>query len=319
MSTDGKERTTLSSFRMVFAFAGSMLALALVNPLVNFFGGSVKANEPLAWQLSVAVFAVIAILLFGLTFSWTRERVKPIKQEKTRLGIDLKDLLMNKPWWILLGSGIAALIFNSIRDGAAIYYFKYYIQNQNLVSVYFVLGQAFNIVGIIFVTPLANKFGKKATYMSAMLAATILSISFYWLNQESIIMILVFQSLISICAGSIFPLLWSMYADIADFSEWKTGRRATGLVFSSSSMSQKFGWTLGGALTGWLLAFYGFKANVIQTVEAQDGIRMMLSFYPAIGTVLSVIFIFLYPLNEKLMEKVGTDLGLKRKNGAPGV
>jgi GPH family glycoside/pentoside/hexuronide:cation symporter len=110
-----------------------------------------------------------------------------------------------------------------------------------------------------------------------------------------------------------------MYADIADFSEWKTGRRATGLVFSSSSMSQKFGWTLGGALTGWLLAFYGFKANVIQTVEAQDGIRMMLSFYPAIGTVLSVVFIFLYPLNEKLMEKVSTDLGLKRKKAEPGI
>jgi GPH family glycoside/pentoside/hexuronide:cation symporter len=314
MSADGKERTILSSFRMVFAFAGSMLVLALVNPMVNLFGGGAKENEPLAWQLTVVVFAIIAILLFVLTFSWTRERVKPIKQERNRLGADLKDLLMNRPWWILLGSGISALIFNSIRDGAAIYYFKYYMQDQNLVSLYLVLGQAFNIVGIIFVTPLANRFGKKAVYMSAMIAATILSIGFYWLNQESYVMILVFQCLISICAGSIFPLLWSMYADIADYSEWKTGRRATGLVFSSSSMSQKFGWTLGGALTGWLLAYYGFKANVVQTVEAQNGIRLMLSFYPAIGTVLSVVLIFIYPLNEKIVDKISTDLNIKRKN-----
>jgi GPH family glycoside/pentoside/hexuronide:cation symporter len=105
-----------------------------------------------------------------------------------------------------------------------------------------------------------------------------------------------------------------MYADIADYSEWKTGRRATGLVFSSSSMSQKFGWTLGGALTGWLLAYYGFKANVVQTVEAQNGIRLMLSFYPAIGTVLSVVLIFIYPLNEKIVDKISTDLNIKRKN-----
>jgi glycoside/pentoside/hexuronide:cation symporter, GPH family len=314
MSADGKERTTLSSFRMVFAFLGSILALALVNPLVNIFGGSVKGHEQGAWQLAIIVFAVIAIGLFWLSFSWTRERVKPIAKEKTSLNHDIKDLFVNRPWWILLGSGIAALIFNSIRDGAAIYYFKYFVGNQNLISMYLVLGQIFNIAGIIFVTPLAHKFGKKATYLSAMAIATGLSISFYWLGKENIVQIMVLQCLISVCAGSIFPLLWAMYADIADYSEWKTGRRATGLIFSSSSMSQKFGWTLGGALTGWLLGMYGFQANVVQSVEAQSGIRMMLSIFPAIGTVLSVFFIFIYPLNEKIMKKIGTELAERRES-----
>jgi GPH family glycoside/pentoside/hexuronide:cation symporter len=120
------------------------------------------------------------------------------------------------------------------------------------------------------------------------------------------------------CAGSIFPLLWSMYADISDYSEWKTGRRATGLIFSSSSMSQKFGWTLGGALTGWLLGYYGFKANVVQTGEVQNGIRLMLSIFPAIGTVLSVIFISIYPLNEKTMAKVSLELNEKRLHTQAG-
>ena len=315
MSSDGKERTTLSSFRMVFAFGGSILALALVNPLVQFFGGDTAGKEQRAWQLSIVVFAIIAAILFYFTFSWTRERVKPIKAEKVSLKYDLKDLLANRPWWILLGSGISALIFNSIRDGAAIYYFKYFVQNQDLVSIYLVLGQAFNIVGIIFVTPLANRFGKKTTYFYAMVIATVLSIAFYWLNADNIILIIVLQCLISICAGSIFPLLWSMYADIADYSEYKTGRRATGLIFSSSSMSQKFGWTLGGALTGWLLAIYGFKANVVQTSEVQSGIRMMLSIFPAVGTILSVLFIYIYPLNEKMM----ADISIKLTNKRDGV
>jgi GPH family glycoside/pentoside/hexuronide:cation symporter len=113
-------------------------------------------------------------------------------------------------------------------------------------------------------------------------------------------------------AGIIFPLVWSMYADAADYSEWKTGRRATGLVFSASSMSQKFGWTLGGALAGWLLGYYGFKANVVQTAEAQTGIKMMLSFFPAIGTFLGAFFMFIYPLSEKKMMTISAELAVRR-------
>src|SRR5208337_2335162 len=119
---------------------------------------------------------------------------------------------------------------------------------------------------------------------------------------------------ISMCAGSIFPLLWSMYADIADYSEYKTGRRATGLIFSSSSMSQKFGWTIGGGLTGLLLGFYGFQANEVQNLNVQTGIREMLSLIPAVGAVLSVFFIFIYPLNEKKMEQISSQLAAQRLN-----
>jgi GPH family glycoside/pentoside/hexuronide:cation symporter len=314
MSSDGKERTTLSSFRMIFAFIGSIIALALLNPLVNLFGGNVAGHEHKAWQLAVAVFAILAVILFWLSFSWTHERIQPIKKEKTKLSTDIKDLFENRPWWILLGSGIAALIFNSIRDGAAIYYFKYFIQDQKLTSIYLVLGQAFNIVGIVLIIPLANKIGKKAAYLSAMLIASVFSIAFYWLGKENTYLIFAFQCIISACAGSIFPLLWSMYADIADYSEWKTGRRATGLVFSSSSMSQKFGWTLGGALTGWLLAFYGYKANVVQSTDVQSGIRMMLSIFPAVGTFLSIFFISIYPLSEKKMKEISAKLSEQREN-----
>jgi GPH family glycoside/pentoside/hexuronide:cation symporter len=110
----------------------------------------------------------------------------------------------------------------------------------------------------------------------------------------------------------VFPLLWSMYADIADYSEWKTGRRATGLIFSSSSMSQKLGWTLGGAITGWMLAIWGFEANSVQTQEAQTGIRMMLSFIPAIGALISALFIIFYKLSDLFMLQVSNELEARR-------
>jgi len=328
MSPHPKDRNVLSTFRMSFAYAGSFIALLLIEPLVEFFSkidGSTKPNLQLGWQLGVAVIAILCVLLFFMCFFWTKERVKPIKVEKTPLKVDFRDLLKNRPWWILLGAGIAALIFNSIRDGASVYYFRYFIQDVEafkigalgttitLTSLYLILGQASNIIGVIVAAPVSNAIGKKNTYLGAMIIATVLSIVFFWFGKNNLVWIYMFQFLISICAGSIFPLLWSMYADCADYSEWKTGNRATGLIFSSSSMSQKFGWTIGGALTGWLLAYFGFKANVVQTEEAQAGIRMMLSLLPAIGTVLSVIFISFYPLSEKKMEKIGEELELKRK------
>lgn len=332
MSADPKSRTELSSYRMIFAFMGSILSLLLVEPLVEIFsktGGEVLPTR--GWQMAAVVFAIIAIGFFILTFSWTRERVKPIKEEKNRIGEDVRDLFRNRPWWILLGAGVAALIFNSIRDGAAVYYFKYYVEKTDafqigalnvslsLTTLYLVLGQAANIVGIVFVTPISGKIGKKMTYLFAMVFATIFSVIFYFLDRSSIGLMMVMQVLISMCAGSIFPLLWSMYADIADYSEWKTGRRATGLIFSSSSMSQKFGWSIGGALTGWLLAIFGFQANVEQSASALEGIRLMLSFLPAVGTVLSVLFIAIYPLSEHKMVQISHDLTAQREDKKEGI
>lgn len=325
ISPDAKERNALASYRMAFAFAGSFIALALLQPLVSYFSNAGGTNNTArGWQLAVTVIAVICVLLFLGCFSWVRERVQPIKEDNTSLKQDVKDLFNNKPWWILLGAGVAALIFNSIRDGATLYYFKYYVTDGNAFTfstttitystLYLMIGQAANIIGVIIATPVANKIGKKKTYLLAMIIASVLSILFYWLKKDQLTAIFTFQFFISVCAGIIFPLLWSMYADIADYSEWKNGRRATGLIFSSSSMSQKLGWTIGGALTGWLLAAFGFHANAAQSASAQTGIVLMLSVLPAAGTLLSVIFIALYPLSEKKIEEIAAELEQRRVN-----
>lgn len=325
MSADPKDRNVLATFRMAFAYVGSFIALLLFMPMVNMFSGGNKeiGAQQHAWTMSVAVIALMCVVLFLLTFAFTRERVKSVK-EQAKIKEDLRDLAKNKPWWILLGAGVAALVFNSIRDGATVYYFKYFIGEETRESInvfgiplvlsglYLALGQAANIVGVILAAPVSNRIGKKNTYMGAMVLATIFSIIFYWFSKDHLALIFIFQVIISICAGSIFPLLWSMYADCTDYSELKTGNRATGLIFSSSSMSQKFGWAIGSALTGWLLAYFGFKANQAQSAETINGIKMFMSFLPAVGTVLSVIFISLYPLSEKKMKEIVSELEVKR-------
>lgn len=325
MSPNPKERNILSTYRMMFAYIGSFVALLLFMPMVNYFAEG--HSEQYGWTMAVLVIALLCAVLFYGCFAWTRERVKPLKETQSALKDDLKDLFRNKPWWILLGAGVAALVFNSIRDGATVYYFKYYVVEDAYNSIrlggvsfvlsglYLAVGQAANILGVILAAPVSNRIGKKATYMGAMSIATVLSVVFYGFEPSQLALIFVFQVLISICAGSIFPLLWSMYADCADYSEWKTGNRATGLIFSSSSMSQKFGWAIGSAITGWLLGYFGFQANMVQSAETIQGIKMFLSFLPAVGTVLSVLFIAFYPLNENRMKNITHELDAKRKIG----
>ena len=327
MSPNPNERNTLSTFRMMFAYIGSFIALLLFMPMANAFSGhsgSVEAQQT-GWFMAAAVIATACVLLFFGCFSWTKERVKPINDKKTSLKTDIRDLLHNHPWWILFVAGVGALVFNSIRDGAAVYYFKYYIVEENFETVslfgvsfvlsglFLALGQMANIVGVVLAAPVSNHFGKKQTFAFSMLMTAVLSIVFYWFDKDDIVLIFVFQCIISMFAGSIFPLLWSMYADCADYSELNTGNRATGLIFSASSMSQKFGWAIGTALTGWLLSYFGFEANAVQSAETIDGIKMFLSWLPAAASVVSVIFILCYPLGEQKVAKIIEQLNIKRK------
>lgn len=330
MSPDPKDRNVLSTFRMAFAYLGSFAALFFFMKVVESFGGASSApigEQQTAWTLAVGCFSVVCVALFLCCFALTRERIKPIKESTTSVSDDLRDLAHNRPWWILLGAGVAALVFNSIRDGATVYYFKYFVVEEQagnvslfgtsfaLSALYLGLGQLANIVGVVLAAPVSNIVGKKRTYLGAMLVATLLSVVFYWFDKEQLGLIFTFQVLISICAGAIFPLLWSMYADCADYSELTTGNRATGLIFSSSSMSQKFGWAIGSAVTGWLLAGFGFQPNAEQTPETIDGIKMCLSLLPAVGTILSVIFIAFYPLSEKRVAENAARLEALRNKG----
>ena len=326
MSPDPKERGTLSTFRMTFAYIGSFIALLLFMPMANAFSG--HSTEPSAqqhgWLMAVGVIAVMCVLLFLGCFSWTRERVKPIKEVKSSLKEDVRDLFHNRPWWILFCAGVASLVFNSIRDGAAVYYFKYFIVEEDfhvislfgmsfvLSGLFLAVGQAANIIGVVLAAPVSNRIGKKNTFAAAMLLATALSVVFYWFDRDDLVLIFVFQCLISICAGSIFPLLWSMYADCADYSELRSGNRATGLIFSASSMSQKFGWAIGTAVTGWLLSYFGFQANAEQSAETIQGIKMFLSWLPAAAAFISMLFVTGYPLGEQKMKEIIARLNEKR-------
>lgn len=324
MSSEPKERNSLATFRFIGAFAGGIFVTSTAAYFIGLFKEA-GANDAQGYQYTISIYAILAAILFAITYLWTKERIKPAEKEKSSLKEDLKDLSKNTSWFIMIGAGIAALVFNSLRDGSMMYYFKYFVKNQEvpgfgevswetLAATYMTIWLVSNIIGVVLATPVANKIGKKKTFMNAMFLAAILSIVLFWVNPDQILLLYGLNILIGILAGIIWPLMWAMYADIADYSEWKTGRRATGLIFSSSSMSQKMGWTIGGAIAGWILSAYGFQANVDQSTESIDGIRLMLSIFPAVGALLSAVFMYFYKLDATLMQKVNTELAAKRED-----
>lgn len=323
MTNDLDDRTSLASFRFIGAFSGGLFVTATANSLVEYF--SADRDVATGYQYTITVYAILAAIFFILTFAGTKERLKPAVEKKSTLKDDLKDIAKNGPWFLMLGAGISILIFNSLRDASMLYYFKYFIGDQNVVyfgevsqtvlaSVFMSTWLGSNIIGVLLAKPVSSKYGKKNTFMASGIISVILSVIFFFLPPSQISLIFLLNALIGIAAGIVLPLIWSMYADIADYSEWKTGRRATGLIFSSSSMSQKFGWTLGGAISGWILAVFGFEANVAQSAQSLLGIRLMISIFAGFGALLSVGFMYFYPLDEKYMHQIENELEIKRNN-----
>ena len=341
MTSDTKARNSFSSYRMFFAYIGSLLTFMLLQPLVDFFAGwlggdAVVLNEtvagsdvaisgmPEAWTCAVAVIGTLCTLLFWLCFRWTRERIRDDDRQHGggSVGRDLKSLVNNAPWWILLVAGVAVLLFNSIRDGVAIFYFTDYVRSSyklphlgwTLGTLYLLLGQLGNMAGVALAVPLAARIGKKGTFAAAMGVAAVLSVFFFRLKPSDLEWVFVLQALVSVAAGIVLPLLWSMYADIVDYEEYRSGRRPTGLILSSSSMSQKLGWALGGAVTGWLLAAFGYdQSAAAQSGGAIEGVRLMMSWLPAAGCLLAAGAVLFYPLGEKRMTRIASELALRRK------
>lgn len=337
ISADPKERNQLSSYRMSFAFIGSFVTFMLLQPLIDFFSKTFDADSVTqaaktaeasvstsvtGWVMGVGVIGVICVILFLLCFSWTKERVQQIEsEENVSIKTDLKNLFHNAPWWILVATGLAALLFNAVRDSVAIYYFRDFVKlnykmagtGWDITTIYFLVGQAANLIGVMAAPSISAKYGKKKTYMIAILLAGLLSIVFYFI-PNNIVWILALQFLISIFAGYVLPLLWSMFADIVDHQELLTGRRATGLIFSSSSMSQKLGWALGAALSGWILAWFNYIPDAVtQSADTIFGEKLMISLLPAACCVLAFLGMFFYPLSDRKVKEISEELNSRRQ------
>jgi GPH family glycoside/pentoside/hexuronide:cation symporter len=312
LTPDSKERTSVSSYRFVMALLPVFIIVNTAIPLVEHFGDG-DSNSPAGWQMTMVIYSAVAVILFWLTFAMTKERVQPPKEQKSSLRTDVRNLFRNRPWIVLCVVGIAALTYANIRNTVAIYYFEYLVPGgKDLFGPVMTTGAAAFIVGVMLTSPLSKRFGKRNFYMVAMTVTLLLTIGFYFIPPENITLVWVSHALISLFAAPTAPLIWAMYADTADYSEWKWGRRATGLTFSAASFAQKLGWALGGAGTGWLLAWFGYVPNQVQDPDTANGIKLMMSWIPAAGALIAIAALWYYTLDEATVETMGRELEQRR-------
>lgn len=323
ITPDPIERTSVSSYKYIFAYLSGTIVSAFALPLTVFFG---DGNEARGWQLTMTVFGLAAVIFFFITFVSTRERVQPPKAQKASIAQDLKDLLANKPWVLLLFTTLLMILFVATRMSVTAHYFKYYVGDQQvtffgktytygfvaLTSAFNAIGQWLAIIGVIFTNFFAKKTGKKRAFLILFATAAVSTAIFFLLKPEEVILMFIFQAIGSFAGGPLSPLIWAMYADAADYSEWKTGRRATGLVFSASTMSQKFGWAIGAFLAGTLLSAFGFQANLAQNPEVLSGLKSLMSIIPAGAGVVAIVLILFYKLDERTMQKIAMELSERR-------
>lgn len=310
MSSDGNQRTILSSWRFIGAFSGNIIVQFSLLRLVSFFG---NGNEKIGFFWSFVVFALMAGGMFLTTYYTTKERIAKPKNQENNLKADFSELLKNGPWLALCLVGVLTLIWISIKSAAIIYYFKYYVGNQDGASTFMWTGSIFTILGITLTKQFTSIFGgKKRAYLFLNVITAITMFAFFFVKPESTISIYALHLLGSFFSGPLLPLTWAMFADTADYAEWKFRRRSTGLIFSAGTFSQKFGWTIGGAIAGWLLAFYNFEANAEQSADSLKGIVLLMSIIPAIGAVIAGIAALIYKIDDKLEKQMQAELAERR-------
>ncbi|MBL7110958.1 MAG: MFS transporter [Bacteroidales bacterium] len=304
-----EERTSISSFKFVFAYAAGITVQILIIPMVEKFGAG---NPVRGYQYTMLIFGIICVIFFLVSFFFAKEQVKPDPAIKPSVKKDLKDLSKNGPWVVLFAVSVASLTYIAIRSGVIIYYFKYFLGNEKAAGLFMASGTLAVLAGVLPTKWLSSKLGKKNLYIISMLIIAV-SLCGFMLAGKNIALLYTFQIIFSLASGPTMPLLWSMLADAADFSEWKNKRRATGLVYSATTLGQKMGLAIGGAVTMGILSLFGYIANVDQSETSIMGIRLLMSFIPAAIALVVAVVLFFYKLDDKKVKTIEEDLTQRRK------
>ena len=310
MTSDSQQRTTLVSFRFIAAFAGTTVVNALTLTLVSRLGGG---DEQLGWQLTLGLYGIVASLVFLVVFASTRERIQPPPQQHSAVRQDIADLLHNRPWLVLFVLALVIMITIVMRSGSLVYYLKYYVARPELTWLFLTCYSVALAVGAAL-TPVLTRFvDKRAAMIWLMVAVGVVSCAMYFVPREQIWVMLALNTLVGLLLGPKSPLAFSMYADCADYTEWKTGRRATAMTFAAATFSQKLGGAVASATIAWVLAGMGYVANQAQSDASQLGILLLLTVIPGVVALLAGWVMRAYPLDDATLAQLQSELQARRE------
>lgn len=352
MTSDIKERTSISSVRFVTATIASFIVQGLTLPLVTKFGGSATSSK--GWLTTITIFAVVGLVLMVITFLTTKERITPPQQEKTPIKQDFKDIFSSRPWLAMFILTLFLFTTLAMWGSSMSYYFNYVVDKEALFSflkgvglvgvvgeemgvgrsllnafglivydsnevfavgfsLFNMTGSIIQLLGVILLSGfLSGIFGKKKVFIICLMLTAVFTALFYVVSPSNIGHVFVLNILKSLAYAPTVPLLWAMMGDVADHSEWVNFRRATGFVFAGIVFALKAGLGLGGIICGSILDAFGFVANTLQSESSVQGIKLTSSIIPAITFIIGVIALFFYPITKKFNEKVQSELAERR-------
>jgi len=341
---DMGERNSISSYRFVAVMFAQFFVQVFMLPIIISAGHGDKAagiEKVMTWM------AIVGTIMLLITFFSTRERIVPTPEQKSSIKDDLSDLVKNRPWLIMLSLTILLFITLAMKGGSYVFYFNNYVDKVALaqfinpvisalsgiginffgsdpVAAGFGLfnagGIIFMLVGISFSKKLADKYGKRDVFKYGILVATLFILLFIFFKPENVMLMFGSQILHGFSYGITIPILWAMIADVADYSEMKTNRRATAIIFSAMMVGLKAGLSIGGALVSWILGLYGYIAKesavagqeIIQPHSVAEGSRLLVSIYPSIPFLLGVGLLFFYVIDKKMEVKIEAELKTRR-------
>jgi glycoside/pentoside/hexuronide:cation symporter, GPH family len=309
LSSDARDRNAINAARFIAAFAGGTLVTAATPMLVRHLGGG---DDRLGWPLAMALWGAAALVMFGITFLTTTERVVPAPQQRSSVRQDLADLRANRPWILLFVLALIIMISITLRTTSSAYYFKYVVQRPDLLAS-FVPAYLLAAAAGAALTPVFTRFvDKRKLLIVLMTLTTLISAAFLFVRPDQTALMYALQIALGLVLGPKSPLAYSMCADAADYNEWRTGRRATAMTFAASSFAQKLGTAVAVAVIGALFTALGYVPNAAQSAESQAGIVWLMSVIPAGFAALAAVLMVFYTLDNPTMARIQADLAARR-------
>lgn len=337
---DMGERNSMSSYRFVAVMCAQFFVQVFMLPIIIYVGNGDKAvgiQELMSW------LAIIGTGLLLITFLSTKERIVPSPAQKSTLKQDMQDLSKNRPWIIMLVLTLLIFITLAMKGGAYVYFFENYVDKKSLTSfispilstfselglnffdrepvsaglgLFNAGGIVFMIVGISLSKSLADKYGKRDVFGVALFISTLFILLFFFFSRSAIVWMFLAQILHGFFYGITIPLLWAMIADVADFSEWRNNRRATAIIFSAMMVGLKAGLSIGSALLAMFLGLFRYvpHSDTVQSDVTINGIKMLVSIFPAIFFLVGGALLFFYEINKQMEIRIERDLQQKRSD-----
>jgi glycoside/pentoside/hexuronide:cation symporter, GPH family len=316
MTSDPDERTSIAVYRQVLANIAGLIVQSFVVLMVAWLG---RGNDARGYQLAMGLLSGLSAIFFIVSFLVSKERIQPSPQQKTSLAQDFSDLFHNGPWIVLFLATLFYFAAIVIRGNVMLPYFRYLAGDADLFAWFNGFGLVALIVGVACSTPVWKRMGKRQLFVLSMVLTSIFAVALLYLSPRATGEIIVIEVLRQFSYGLSGAIIWTMMGDVADYGEWKTGRRASGTVTAAVVFALWAGLALGGFIDGWILDSYGFASKAdVQSAHAQSGILLTASVYAGLAFLAAAVCMFFYPITSETNQTIAAELAERRKGFVAG-